>query len=66
MPYRIIILLLSLLIILNLIIGALGLIMGVNPYKKYGRELTIGFGVLILIFVTIYIILPIIGVINFN
>ena len=61
MPVRILFLLISLLIILNLIILGFGLILGINPYKKYAKELTIGFGVLILIFVTIYIVLPIAG-----
>ena len=61
MPVRILFLLITLLVLLNLIIMALGLIMGVNPYKKYAKELTIGFGILILIFVAIYIALPIAG-----
>jgi len=61
MPIRILFLLLTLLVLLNLIIIALGFILEVNPYKKYSKQLTIGFGILILIFVSIYIILPIAG-----
>lgn len=61
MPVRILILLVALFALLNLIIIAFGLIMGVNPYKKYSKQLTVGFGILILVFVTIYIILPLSG-----
>lgn len=61
MAFRILLLLLSIIIIFNLIICGASFATSTNIYKKYSKQLWILFGVFILLFALLYVVLPIIG-----
>lgn len=63
MALRIIFLLLSIIIIFNLIVSGASFVVNENLYKKYSKQLWVIFGVFVIIFAILYIVLPIIGII---
>lgn len=61
MAIRVLLLLLSVIISVNLVIIIVSYLCNVNMYQKYGRAILNGFGVLILLVVVVYLILSILG-----
>ena len=61
MIIRILLLLASFLVLINLCIITVSYIMGINLYRKYGKQLLIAFGVFVLIVVAFYIAISLIG-----
>lgn len=61
MAIRILLLLLSVVISVNLIIIIVSYLCNVNMYQKYGRAILGGFCILILLVVITYIVLSILG-----
>ncbi|CCY25355.1 unknown [Brachyspira sp. CAG:484] len=63
MAIRVLLLLLSLVIIVNIVIIICSYIFGVNLYQKHGKQILNGFGILVLLIVIIYIVLSILGLV---
>lgn len=63
MAIRVLLLLISIVVIVNLVITIVGFICNVNLYEKYGKQILSGFGILILLIVIIYIVMSIIGLV---
>jgi len=63
MAIRILLLLISAIITVNLVIIIVGYICNVNVYEKYGKQILSGFGILILLIVVIYITMSILGLV---
>ena len=61
MIIRILLLLLSLIVLVNLCIMTLCHITGVNIYKKYGKEMVISVCIFVFIVVAMYVALALIG-----
>lgn len=61
MIIRILFLLLSLLILVNLCILTSCYITGINIYQKYGKQLLISFGIFVFLVAAIYVALALIG-----
>ena len=61
MIIRILFLLLSLFILVNLCIMTLCYLTGTNIYQKYGRQLLIGVGIFVFIVAGLYVALALIG-----
>lgn len=64
MAIRILFLLLGIVLAVNIVLSAVGLINGVNLYQKYGKQILIFFISLILFVIAGYIILALIGLID--
>lgn len=63
MAVRVLMLLLALIISVNIIILLVSFICNVNLYKTHGKAILNGFGILILMIVTIYITLALLGLV---
>lgn len=61
MIVRILILLLSFIVFVNLCIITIGYIKGENFYKKYGKQILIGFATFIFMVLAFYIAIALIG-----
>ena len=61
MIIRVLFLLLSLLVFINLCIITVSYILGVNLYQKYGKQILISFGVFVLVVVALYLAIALIG-----
>lgn len=61
MVVRVLMLLLSMLILVNLFIITLSLIIGENLYQKYGKQMLIAFGVFVFIVAAFYVAVALIG-----
>ena len=61
MVIRILLILFSLFILINIVITLVSVICGVNLYKRYGNRILKGYGIFILLIVIIYIILALLG-----
>lgn len=61
MAVRILIFLLAFVVITNLVISLVGLIFGVNMYKKFAKEILIGYAGFALIVVITFIVMAILG-----
>ena len=61
MIVRILFLLLSLIVLVNLCIMTSCYITGVNLYQKYGKQMLIAFGIFVFIVTALYIALALIG-----
>ncbi len=61
MVIRVLLLLFSLIILVNLCIITAGFISGENLYKKYGKQILIIFGVFVLLVSAMYVALALIG-----
>lgn len=61
MVIRVLMLLLSMLILVNLFIITIGLIVGENLYKKYGKQMLIAFGVFVFIVAALYVAVALVG-----
>ena len=61
MIIRILLLLGSFLVLVNLCIITVSYIMGVNLYQKYGKQILISFGIFVLIIAAFYIAIALIG-----
>ena len=61
MVIRILILLLSFLVFVNLCIFAIGVIKGENLYKKYGKQILIAFAMFIFMVLAFYLAIALIG-----
>ncbi len=61
MAVRVLLLLVSIIIIVNLAMVIVGYICNVNMYEKYGKRIASAFGILILVIVAVYIVLSILG-----
>ena len=55
MIIRVLFLLISLFVLINLCIVTLSYIMGVNLYQKYGKQMLIVFGTFVLIVAAVYV-----------
>lgn len=63
MAIRILFLLLSLIILANIIIIICSYIFGVNLYKKHGKAILSGFGILALLIACTYVVLGVLGLV---
>lgn len=63
MALRVLLLLLSLTILANIVILAVSFIFNVNLYKKHGKAILNGFGLLTLVIVITYTVLAVIGLV---
>ena len=63
MAIRILFLILSFIILVNLVLSSVGLIMGVNLYEKYGKQILNFFVAFILFVVAVYVICAILGLV---
>lgn len=61
MIVRVLFLLLSLLVLVNLCIVTLCYITGTNLYQKYGKQMLITFGIFVLVVTAFYVALALIG-----
>ena len=61
MIFRILLLLFSLLILVNLCILTTCYITGINIYQKYGKQLLIAFGIFVFIVTAMYLALALLG-----
>ena len=61
MIFRILLLLFSLLILVNLCILTTWYITGINNYQKYGKQLLIAFGIFVFIVTAMYLALALLG-----
>lgn len=61
MIIRILLMLASFLVLVNLCIITISYIMGINLYQKYGKQILIAFGFFVLIVVAFYIAISLIG-----
>ena len=64
MALRILFLIIGATIAINIVLSCVGLIMGVNLYKTYGKQILIFFGVFAILIVALYIILAFLGLIQ--
>ncbi|MBE7703971.1 MAG: hypothetical protein E7Z89_07975 [Cyanobacteria bacterium SIG28] len=55
MIIRVLFLLISLIVLINLCIVTLSYIMGVNLYQKYGKQMLVAFGIFVLIVAAVYV-----------
>ena len=63
MALRVLLILLSLTILANIVILAVSFIFNVNLYKKHGKAILNGFGILALVIVITYTILAVLGLV---
>ena len=63
MALRVLLLLLSLIILANIIILAVSFIFNVNLYKKHGKAILNGFGLLFLVVVLTFTVLAVLGLV---
>ncbi len=63
MAIRVLFLLLSLVIITNIVIIVCSYLFNVNLYKKHGKAITSGFGILAILIVILYVVLAFLGLI---
>ena len=61
MVIRVLMLLLSMLILVNLFIITLNLITGENLYQKYGKQMLVAFGVFVFIVAALYVAVALVG-----
>ena len=61
MVIRVLMLLLSMLLLVNIFIITLCLITGENLYQKYGKQMIVAFGVFVFIVAAIYVAVALIG-----
>ncbi len=61
MAIRILLILFSLFILVNIVITLVSVILGVNLYKRYGNKILKGYGIFILLIVVIYMVLALLG-----
>ncbi len=61
MVIRVLLLLLSFIILVNLCILSIGYVQGENLYKKYGKQILIGFAIFVLFIAAIYTVVALIG-----
>ena len=61
MALRILFLLLGFVIIVNLVLTSVGLIMNVNLYKKYGKQILNFFAIFVIFVIAVYVILSLLG-----
>lgn len=61
MIVRVLFLLLSLIVLVNLFIMAACYIMNENLYQKYGKQMLIGFGCFVFAVAVIYVVLALVG-----
>ncbi len=61
MALRILFLILGFVIVINLVLTCVGLIMNVNLYKKYGKQILNFFAIFVIFIIASYIILSLLG-----
>lgn len=61
MVIRVLLLLLSFVILVNLCIISLGYLKGENLYKKYGKQMIIGVAIFVLVIAAVYTAVALIG-----
>lgn len=61
MVIRVLLLLLSFVILVNLCIISLGYVRGENLYQKYGKQILIGFAIFVLFIAAVYTAVALIG-----
>ena len=61
MVIRVLLLLLSFIILVNLCIVSIGYMKGENLYKKYGKQMIIGFAIFVLFIAAVYTAVALIG-----
>ncbi|MBQ2983690.1 MAG: hypothetical protein IJD57_02720 [Candidatus Gastranaerophilales bacterium] len=63
MAIRILLLSLSFILVSNLVLASVGLIMGVNLYEKYGKQILNFFVGFLLFIVAVYVVCAILGLV---
>ena len=61
MALRILFLILGFVIIVNLVLTCVGLIMNVNLYQKYGKQILNFFAIFVIFIIAVYVILSLLG-----
>ena len=61
MVIRVLLLLLSFIILVNLCILSVGYVRGENLYKKYGKQILVGFAIFVLFIAAVYTAVALIG-----
>ena len=61
MALRILFLILGIVIAVNIVLSSVGLIMGVNLYKRYGKQILNFFLGFVIFIIAIYVVLAILG-----
>lgn len=61
MAFRVLLLFISLILIVNIVILVVSYICNVNIYEKYGKQILSSFGIIVLLIVAIYITISILG-----
>ena len=64
MALRILFLIIGATIAINIVLSCVGLIMGVNLYKAYGKQILIFFGIFAILIVALYIVLAFLGLLQ--
>ena len=63
MAIRILLLLISTVIVINLVMIIVSYITNVNVYEKYGKQIASAFGLLILLIVVVYVVMSVLGLV---
>ena len=61
MALRILFLILGFILVVNIVLTSVGLVMNVNLYKKYGKEILNFFAIFTIFIIAIYIVFGILG-----
>ncbi len=64
MALRILFLLFGIVLVVNIVLSGVGLILGVNLYKKYGKQILIFFVSIALFMITAYLVFSLMGLID--
>ena len=63
MAVRILFLILGFVIVINLVLTSVGLIMNVNRYQKYGKQILNFFAIFVIFVIAMYVIFSILGLV---
>lgn len=63
MAIRILFLILGFVIVINLVLTSVGLIMNVNLYQKYGKQILNFFAIFVIFIIALYVIFSILGLV---
>ncbi len=64
MALRILFLLFGIVLVVNIVLSGVGLILGVNLYKKYGKQILIFFVSIALFMIAAYLVFSLMGLID--
>lgn len=61
MALRILFLILGFVLVVNLVLTCVGLVMNVNLYQKYGKQILNFFAIFVIFIIAVYVILSLLG-----